>query len=132
MTLDTIMVDLTKGSIMDMPPFFTLKGLLYCAVLPICYAICYTVYYSRKPKSKLPWVAYDDEGLRNVETARKQWIEHCTEIVDKGLRDVSEDRNTFAVLVQSRLTKFHRLRAHSKYRPIWAQGLSSPTPLRMS
>ncbi|KAH8701254.1 cytochrome P450 [Phaeosphaeriaceae sp. PMI808] len=78
------MVNFTMNSGTEIFSSFTLRALFYCALLPICYAI----YGGRKPKSSLPWVAYNDEGLRNVEKARRQWVEHCNEIIDKGLREV--------------------------------------------
>ncbi|KAF2646813.1 cytochrome P450 [Massarina eburnea CBS 473.64] len=78
------MANFLMDSVTEIFSPFTLRVLLYCALLPICYAI----YFCRKTKSTLPWVAYNDEGLHNVEKARKQWVEHCNEIIDKGLREV--------------------------------------------
>ncbi|KAF2677137.1 cytochrome P450 [Lentithecium fluviatile CBS 122367] len=78
------MVNFPTISVTEIFSPLTLIAFLYCALLPICYAL----YCGRKPKSTLPWVAYNDEGLCNVEKARRQWVEHCNEIIDKGLREV--------------------------------------------
>jgi hypothetical protein len=74
---------------MELVSPFTLKALLCCVVLVVLFAIS----SARKPKSTLPWIALDEEpttkGLQHVEKARRQWVENCNAVIDKGLREVS-------------------------------------------
>ncbi|KAH7350325.1 cytochrome P450 [Pyrenochaeta sp. MPI-SDFR-AT-0127] len=78
------MVSFSTNSFMDIFSPLTWKALFYCALLPMLYVI----YSGRKPKSTIPWVAYNDEGFRNIQLARRQWVDHCREIIDKGAREV--------------------------------------------
>jgi hypothetical protein len=67
---------------------FAVRTVFCCVVL----ALFLAVFSARKPKSNLPWVALDEDpttkGLQNVGKARRQWVEDCNAVIDKGLREV--------------------------------------------
>ncbi|KAH3903937.1 hypothetical protein HBI56_051090 [Parastagonospora nodorum] len=67
---------------------FAVRTVFCCVVL----AVFLAVFSARKPKSNLPWVALDEDpttkGLQNVGKARRQWVENCNAVIDKGLSEV--------------------------------------------
>ena len=68
---------------------FVLRALYCCPILIVLFAVTSI----RTPKSTLIWVALDEDpttkGVQNVSKARKQWVENCNAVIDKGLREVS-------------------------------------------
>lgn len=66
---------------------FALGAILCCVV------IIFFMTTSTRSSTDLPWVALDEDpttkGINDISKARKQWVENCNAVIDKGLREVS-------------------------------------------
>ena len=71
-------------------------SMLTAAVYCMLGFLCYCVVVRRKDKTildlGLPWVALDEEGLRDADTARMQFMTSCRELLEKGLKTVRAPR----------------------------------------
>lgn len=70
-------------------PSNALRETFLCLVLIVLFVFTRV----RKQNSTLPWVALDEapttKGIQNIGKARRQWVENCNAVIDKGLKEVS-------------------------------------------